>query len=220
MIKETLHSDQDLFESNGIFYLHFLLLIYDICSPQHEENLWHHHLQWLLRLAEGRRRRTLDRTDNCILEFALMVDAQACLSGNGPGQLVGAHVQQALFRPYTLPGSPTMTPTTMDTQDERQQLHDSLSRFHFDALGIFARAGALAVDIRAEIANSSRKQRTIRMCQSRIAQFQSQLYRFWASDFPPGFAQDAPLAGARLPPRARLMFEKVSPLLRSPASSC
>ena len=43
LLSRSVTSDNDLV-SDGVFFLHFLLLVYDISNPLHEENLWFQHL--------------------------------------------------------------------------------------------------------------------------------------------------------------------------------
>lgn len=207
LLKRSVTSAEDLL-SEGVFFMHFVLLVYDICNPVTEDNLWSHHLQHLLRIATHR---GLGASGNetffNIMGFALMIDAHASLAGSGGG-IVKYHVEAPLLTIERLRSRPARAPCTRYYEQEVDYLHP-LTVFNFEALDMMARCSYLALRLRQEYNTSADPQQLLPAHLGNIGQFQAEMYGVWVNSWPAFLPRDSPLAGARLTPRLRLLFENV-----------
>lgn len=94
--------------SDRLLYLHFLLLIYDICCTHQgpsnsndgsKSNMWVQHMQHLVLIATNRRFYTNGEFQSYLLWFVLCFDIQATLVGDGEGCFVQAFLNNSITIP-------------------------------------------------------------------------------------------------------------------------
>lgn len=101
---QTAASSPDDLSSDGTFLRHFLLFVYDICSPMQDgdssgANLWAIHLNHLMRIAIERHKRLGHEPYGYILWTICELDMYACLLGNGNCEFVQTIVQHNMLPP-------------------------------------------------------------------------------------------------------------------------
>lgn len=94
-------------DSDQFFYLHFLLLLYDIaCATQNwaqDTRMWAQHLEHLSRIIHKKRQRPFGRLQAYISWYVLLLDAQSCLAAN---REAGTYVRAYLANDCKLPQWP------------------------------------------------------------------------------------------------------------------
>ncbi|PSK43670.1 hypothetical protein B9Z65_7184 [Elsinoe australis] len=206
LLARSVRSEADL-NTDGVFFLHFLLLVYDSCNPLNDNNMWHQHVLQLKRIGKNRTRSQNSNTEVCwqILGFALVLDIQAGLSGRDTAGLAAAQVAGELALIPATPMSP-MPPTSPLHQQEMEML-PSLVNFAREIMGLTAELSQLALRSRDEQPDPARRQRAIAARQQAIGQFQTDTWNAWNQYYPPFLQRDDPRAGLMLSNRLRQLFE-------------
>ena len=100
---QTAASNHDELSSDGTFLRHFLLFIYDICIPMHNEeggaDMWAIHLNHLRRIATERHERLGSEPYGYILWSICELDMYACLLGSGNCGFVQTLLQHNMLPP-------------------------------------------------------------------------------------------------------------------------
>lgn len=234
-ISSSLTSPSDL-NSDRLFYLHFLLLVYDICyatqGPNDSQdvfnmNMWVQHIHHLLRIAQNREGRAGGELQAYLMWYVLYLDAQACLSGAGSGDFVRAFANNEFLLPdwRELRDRTQSLPMYPAYPNEENTAFAAVYSFSNGTCRLGSRLAILSHRLRAETAMQSElglDAQTIAVCQTQIAHLRNEYYAFWNSEYPSFLARDTPHVGANLPPLARVVFEFVSTifhLLTSMASA-
>lgn len=195
LLHQTIRSEQDLV-SDGVLFLHFLLLIYDVCSPLDGENPWHRHVQQLLRIVSARhaRRDVRSITVVQILTLTIWIDTQACLAGRHPAGLMLGH---ELFRggsfheQLTAELSPELSvlrPFTVQALQCFTELADIIKRIR-----IMPTRGTSLVPITSDLDRP-------------MANYQTRLARVWVEAHPAILPARTPLAAIHLAYPSRFVF--------------
>jgi len=100
LLSESVRSQDIDLQSDGLFYVHFILLVCDACNLIDDDNLWHRHVIHLNQSISTRRRQdTSSESLDYMVGLALWLDTQAALSGRDSGAgLLRAHMNSDLFR--------------------------------------------------------------------------------------------------------------------------
>lgn len=207
LLAQSVRSVNDL-QSDGVFYLHFILLVYDACNPLDDANMWDRHVQHLRQTIMTRRRqRPSENALDYMAGFALWLDTQAALTGRDSGAqgLLRSHMSDDLF--------PASTPTTerggiftsgSDAQDT------DLFVFGKESLTLMGKLGILAVSMRSEQhspQNPSATQQILLARQRAVRNFQTELYEYWTRAHPSIIARENPVASSHLPGRVRHVYD-------------
>lgn len=218
-ISSSLTAPSDL-NSDRLLYLHFLLLVYDICyatqgpSTPQDMNMWVQHIHHLLRIAQNRNGHTSGELQAYLLWYVLYLDVQASLSGNGTGDFVKAVINHEILLPdwrESKNTSRTMALQTAYPNDEKT-VSASVYRFSNSTCVFGAKLVMLALRIRSEAAAQERHKFDPQLVAARqrlIAQMRNEFYNVRNTDYPSFLPKDSPHAGMHLPMLARVTFEFV-----------
>ncbi|KAG0650954.1 hypothetical protein D0Z07_2692 [Hyphodiscus hymeniophilus] len=97
-LKMTLQSPRDSY-SDGAFFTHFILLLYEIAAVGYGENMWQHHSDQLKRIIALRRQAYGIETYDFIVWTICSIDVYALLSSNGTGAFVDSLLMQNMIPP-------------------------------------------------------------------------------------------------------------------------
>lgn len=222
-ISSSLTSPSDL-NSDRLLYLHFLLLVYDICyatqGPNDSQdvfntNMWVQHIHHLLRIAQNREGRASGELQAYLMWYVLYLDAQACLSGAGSGDFVRAYVNNEFLLPdwRELRDRTQSLPMHPAYPNDENTAFAAVYNFSNGTCRLGSRLAILSHRLRAETAMQGElglDAQTIAVCQAQISHLRNEYYAVWNSEYPSFLAQDTPHAGAHLPMLARVAFEFVS----------
>jgi hypothetical protein len=232
-ISSSLSSPSDL-HSDRLLYLHFLLLIYDISyatqAPSNTQeafnmNMWEHHIQHLVRIAQHRKGQSNGVLQAHILWYVLYLDKQACLSGNGNGHFVRAFLADDLAMPDWTRIFPVfeIARPPGSWHGEHAGAHADVYTFARQVCIQGAKLCELQLKLRAEAtvqtlhgpAGSS----LLAACAQMVEHFQSELYASWHRYCPSYlFQPNSEYATGQLPASARVFLDFVS-LSRPPHTS-
>jgi hypothetical protein len=225
-ISSSLSSPSDL-HSDRLLYLHFLLLIYDISyatqAPSNTQeafnmNMWEHHIQHLVRIAQHRKGQSNGVLQAHILWYVLYLDKQACLSGNGNGHFVRAFLDDDLAMPDW-----TRIFSVFEIARPSGSWHGEHASAHADVY-TFARQVCIQGAKLCELQLKLRAEATVQTlhgpagssvlaaCMQMVEHFQSELYASWHRYCPSYlFQPNSEYATGQLPASARVFLDFVSP---------
>ncbi|KAF4553915.1 Hypothetical protein D9617_5g067900 [Elsinoe fawcettii] len=205
-LARSLRTEEDL-NSDGVFYLHFLLLVYDICQPVNDHNMWTQHMQQLRRIGTNRGSRRDANSDIYwqVLGFAVMLDIQAAFSGSDTRALAAAHAAGELM-PIIPPPIPPMPPSSPIHRQEVEMMGPMVT-FAREIMLLTAQLSQLALRSREEPTDAVTRQQSLAAKQQAIGQFQTDLWAAWNQHYPPFLPRDDPRAGVMLSNRLRQLFE-------------
>ncbi|KAI4849518.1 hypothetical protein E4T45_05880 [Aureobasidium sp. EXF-8846] len=194
---------------SSLFYLHFVLLIYDICCAAQstlDQDMWAQHLDHLARLAYRLREDELDKTQVYMLWYILYLDTQSYLAGNEEaGSCVRAYLADDSFLP-------TWTQFQHANQDLELQNDSGASFAVYDLAQYvckqFAELSELAWQIRKETNEGRGNVHIRRKC---IDEFHYNLYSGWTRRYQKILEQTSSEAGLWLDPLLRMMLDFVNP---------
>lgn len=215
LLSESVRSQDIDLQSDGLFYLHFILLVCDACNLIDDDNLWHRHVHHLAHSITTRRRQK-DRPSEVLdymVGLALWLDAQAALSGrdSGLGPL-RAHVINDLFS-TTTPTHELQASPFGQFSDSEDDMMVQLLAFAKSTLTMLEKLGAIALSMRNEILSPHSQQAAQQLLVARqrtIRQFHVELYEFWNRAHPPFVPLEDLTARQRLPARPRHLYDTVS----------
>ncbi|KAG8623586.1 hypothetical protein KVT40_008562 [Elsinoe batatas] len=205
-LARSLRSEEDL-NSDGVLYLHFLLLVYDICNPLNDENMWYQHMQQLRRIGVNRNQALDTNTDIYwqVLGFALMLDIQAAFSGRDSRGLAAAHAAGELM-PVLPPPIAPMPPSSPIHRQEVEMMVPLIT-FSREIMFVTTRLSQLSLRSRQDSTDPELGQQAIAAKQQAIGQFQTDLWAAWNQYYPSFLPRDDPRAGLMLSNRLRQLFE-------------
>lgn len=215
LLSESVRSQDIDLQSDGLFYLHFILLVCDACNLIDDDNLWHRHVHHLAHSITTRRRQK-DRPSEALdymVAMALWLDTQAALSGRDSG--IGplrAHVINDLFL-TTPPTHELQTTAFGQFPNSENDMMVQLLPFCKSTLTMLEKLGAIALSMRNEILSPHSQQAAQQLLVARqrtIRQFHVELYEFWNRAQPLFLPLDDSAARQRLPPRPRHLYDSVS----------
>ncbi|KEQ76360.1 hypothetical protein M436DRAFT_78115 [Aureobasidium namibiae CBS 147.97] len=192
-------------EPSSLFYLHFILLIYDICCVAQgipDQDMWAQHLQHLARLMYCLRKDELDKTQAYILWYILYLDTQSSLAGNDEaGSCVRAHLANGSFLP-----SWTQLQYAHEDIDSQNDSGNS-STVHDLALFMckqFAKLSQLALRMRKE---TKEGKSDVAMRQKCIEDFHYHLYSGWTRRYQVILVRTSSEARLWVDPLSRTMLD-------------
>lgn len=220
---------QDDLVSDGVLFLHFLLLIYDVCfvckASQPGDNthdvmtMWVQHLHQLLRIARQRKQTFDDETRAYIIWAVGLMCIEATLAGGEALEFLDfiLEVSPAL---RTVTGPEHYAPTQVDRilvapwnnlqlADEAELL-PMVQDWHRQTTFSIARVAVLARRLRTEAIRTPLNEQRIAARQQEILQAQSELYNAFHSWWPRFLPRDVSPSELRLPPRVQHIFIYVS----------
>ena len=93
----------DSVHSDASFLRHFLLFVYDICMPVHDDNsdadMWAIHLNHLQRIATSRDKKFTSHTQAVLIWCICELDMYACLLGSGQCDFLRTIIQLDMLPP-------------------------------------------------------------------------------------------------------------------------
>lgn len=200
------HTDID---SDQFFYLHFLLLLYDVCCatqnwPQ-DKKMWAQHLHHLSRIVHKKTPgETTTRLKAYISWYILFLDSQSCMGGN---EEAGSYVRAYIEHGCSLPKWP-LSPSTPRKAVVVNQDSEFLA-VHGLALHLFTISAKLS-----QLAQSMRQTvpiapfTIIPELEAQIEVFYDTMRNDWLERCPHDFRPDGPaLTGREVPLIARSTFE-------------
>lgn len=200
--------------SGSLLYLHFILLLYDICCANQNVSpdggvMWSQHFQQLGRLAYSPDSTEINELQAYLLWYTLYLDGQSCLAGNPES---GAFVQA-----YQKHGS--VLPAWLIPETAHQQ-HNSDAPDFTAVFGLskhmcsrFAELSQLALQMRKDVELGTG---SISQQQRIVTNFRNDLYSSWSMRYPALLSRDSPEAGTRLPGLSKTAFDFVSRSFFSP----
>jgi len=215
LLSESVRSQDIDLQSDGLFYLHFILLICDACNSIDDDNLWYSHVHHLTQSIATRRRQKNNpsETSGYMVGLALWLDTQAALSGRDSGAgLLRAHVNNDLF-PATIPVHELQVFPFGQYPTSEQDMMAQLLPFGKDALTMLGKLGAIALSMRNETLSPHSQQAAQQLLIARqrtVRQFHVDLYEFWHRAHPSFLPLEDPTARQRLSPRLRHIYDSVS----------
>ncbi|PNS20517.1 hypothetical protein CAC42_5967 [Sphaceloma murrayae] len=206
LLARSLRSEEDL-NSDGIFYLHFLLLVYDVCNPLNDHNMWYQHMQQLRRIGANRKRSQNQNGEVYwqILGFSLVLDIQAAFCGRDTRGLAAAQVAGDLSPVPQLPISPM--PPNSPVHHQEMEMMPVIVNFCHRIIAVTAQLSQLALESRREQSDMASRQRVIAARQQAVGNFQQELWAAWNQHYPPFLPRDDPRAGLMMANRLRQIFE-------------
>jgi len=214
LLSESVRSQDIDLQSDGLFYLHFILLICDACNLIDDDNLWHRHVNHLNQSILTRRRQdTSSESLDYMVGLALWLDTQAALSGRDSGAgLLRAHMNNDLF-PATSPIHELRVLPFGPYPTTEQDMLGQLMPFGKGALTMLGRLGLISLSMRNEThsPNSHQAAQQLLLARQRtVRQYHTELYDFWHHAHPPFVSLENPSASRRLPLRLRHIYDSVS----------
>lgn len=210
LLARSVTSDDDL-NSDGILFLHFLLLACDICNPIDDDNMWEGHLLQLKRILANRFRYGLDTTDvsRHILGGTAWLESQATLAGMNVGASSTAKFSTDLKPDAAESFIEPMRPGTPFHQQEVELL-GPISRFTRRMVKLTSQLTQLVRQFRLDQGFNEGRQSLVRSIRQAIARYQIEMWQTWDESFPTALPRDDATAGHMLTPRCRHYFETVS----------
>ncbi|GAB7355231.1 hypothetical protein MBLNU459_g5782t2 [Dothideomycetes sp. NU459] len=216
-IATSILSPSDL-HSDRLLYLHFLLLVYDVCfgiqnldGPNDgvNVNMWIQHIQHLLQIALHRQGHSTGDLQSYILWYVLSLDMNSSLVGSGSGGFVAAYLNNEInmadwrYIPVSKPGE-QMHP------NEDPSVYRAIYDFSSQVCKQCARISQLAISIRSGFSPQDFHGQNSPRRAARHAQIQvcaNELYEIWNSKYPAFLPRAIAQAAAHLPHHARIVFE-------------
>ncbi|KAF2156969.1 hypothetical protein K461DRAFT_263929 [Myriangium duriaei CBS 260.36] len=202
----SIRSDEDL-NSNGVFLMHYLLLIYDICNPVNEDHVWLQHSQQLKRIVSNRVHEGQASFGVCwqVFSHALWLETQASLAGREIGSSAMPQELGEMLQPVAAWIRP-MPPGTAYHQQETDMLKP-IVRFTHHMISLTGQLGQLARQSRSEDSSLVSRQQALAARQQAAGAFQNDIWQAWNQYYPSRLPRNDVTAGRLLSPRCRLLFE-------------
>jgi len=215
LLSQSVRSKDFDLHSDGLFFLHFILLIYDTCNPVDDDNLWYRHVQhlcqtWLTRLRVP----VKDSAMAFIIGHALCIDTQAALAGRDSGAgLARAHISNNLFTPFAPVFQPNLSPASSQQLEESEFVLSGVPGLSLCVTSMTARLGILALGMRNSLHSPQTPQAAQSMLLARqhaVQQYQAEFHACWARSHPLGLPDEDPTPVAHMPERLRYTYSAVS----------
>ncbi|TKA69613.1 hypothetical protein B0A49_05430 [Cryomyces minteri] len=211
--------------TDGVFFRHFFLLIYDVAAAPHYgiSNMWGLHLHHLLRIVLIRRERPDGEPFPFLVWWISLIDIYACLSGSGRGELVNTLIQSHMFPavheqlpPLGPAGSPMYYP-------EEVELFAPILELNHGIVLLAAQLGRTAQYLRTEAVKELQGVSESRLSapgelvnrQHQVLQMQGDLRNYWAVHYPRVLPVGLHAARGFLPERVQRVFEHAYLLYRT-----
>ena len=215
---QTPGTNPDDLLSDGVFFRHFLLFIYDICIPMENDeggaNMWAEHLTHLRWIATQRHRNRGSEPNACTLWTICQIDMYACLLGSGNCDFFSTVLRQNM-----LPKLEQQVPciATVHNPSSRNLLPIEVQVFppilNLNQ-GIVIHAAKLAQTAQAFRKEANRQETvppgTYARWQAHASQLQNDIITFWNQTYPNFLGPESPQAGQQLPERVSSVFDNVS----------
>ncbi|KAL1302235.1 hypothetical protein AAFC00_002660 [Neodothiora populina] len=219
-ISSSLTTASDL-SSDRLLYLHFLLLIYDICYATQASNnpydgfnmnMWSQHMHHLIRIAKNRKGKASGELQDYLLWYILYLDTHAHLGGNGSGDFARAFLDGEIFLPdwRDIKGSARGLRTQPVQQYDEVAAFVAIYNFSHGACILNAKLAVVSQRIRAEVTSYVGRAidpATIANWQHTIAQLRAEYHSYWARGYPSFLSADPAQATIQLPALARIIFQ-------------
>jgi hypothetical protein len=209
-------SNADELLSDGVFFRHYLLFVYDICMNSKTdgagEGMWAQHLDSLRHLAQQRFHRNGMETHPYLIWSICVLDVNASLMGHDNCGFIRAMMDANMLPPVGqgLPTSGFGSPDPCSSSEAH--LLPAIFALNRGVIFHAAKLAKLAQDIRNEVSTGTMPASPGRYARwsAAVSQTQGQLFAFWTEGCPV-FLENNPLSAARqLTPRTRAIFEHVS----------
>ncbi|KAK4615946.1 hypothetical protein CLAFUW4_09761 [Fulvia fulva] len=202
--------------TDGVFFRHFLLFVYDICIPMQNEdgaNMWAEHLNHLRRIATQRRNGTGSESYSHTLWVIMELDTAACLLGSGNCDFVRTIMEQVLLPPLAqqLPAL-TTTPSESTFPPQEAHIFPPILALNQSIVLQTATMAQTAQRFRHEAIKRDRvtSPGTWARLQANSAQLQSDMHTIWQRYCPEYLAPYTYRTGANLPERVQIVFEQAT----------
>ena len=185
---QTTASSPDELFSDGAFFRHFLLFVYDICIPMQNEggsNMWAIHLDHLRRIATMRHERFGRDPHAYILWFICELDMYACLLGSGNCEFIRTVLQHNMLPPLEQQIPPMAASLSGPYFADEINLFPSVLNLNQGVLIHTAKLAQLAQSCRNEAADCRPVSPGVyARWQANVSQLQVELSSFWAQAYP------------------------------------
>lgn len=226
---QTAVSDANDLLSDGMFFRHFLLFVYDLCmlvdAGDPGANMWAEHLNHLRRIAVQRSARNAGagaggEPQAYILWLICNLDMYAGLMGHGNCDFIRDVVRHNMLPPLEqqIPSSST---TNGPYWSNEIATFPAVLALNQGVVIHTAKLAQAAQSFRAELAVNGRVSSpgTCAIYQAHVSRLQADLVTFWSDSYPDFLESSSVHAGRALAPRVRAIFEHVSPsTFNSPSS--
>ncbi|EME80220.1 uncharacterized protein MYCFIDRAFT_77984 [Pseudocercospora fijiensis CIRAD86] len=205
--------------SDGVFFRHFLLFVYDICIPtragdDNNTNMWAGHLTHLRLLAIQRHqlRGHEAHAYSYTLWTICQLDMYACLMGSGACEFVETITRNNMLPPLEHQIPPVLSPGTSPFHPhEELQIFPAILHLHEGIILLTAKLAQTAHNFRTAIKSPSSPipPSTYAQWQATTSSLQNDLHTFWQQASHPitPSPADSLAASTSLPPRVRPIFE-------------
>ena len=214
---QTPGTNPDDLVSDGVFYRHFLLFIYDICIPMGKDevgtNMWAEHLNHLCRIATQRHQNRGHESTAYTLWTICQLDMYACLLGSGNCDFFSTILRQDML-PKLEQQVPSITATHITGASAflpiETQLFPPILNLNQGIVVHAAKLGQVAQAFRRE----AKQQHpippgTYARWQSHASRLQHEITTFWTQTYPDFLGPESPHAAQNLPERVSSVFENV-----------
>ncbi|KAI9789653.1 MAG: hypothetical protein M1835_001509 [Candelina submexicana] len=211
-LKASLRSQRDLC-SDGAFFTHFFLLLYEWGS-----NLWSQHLSQLCRITSMRREMFSSERHSFLVWWIFIIDMYASLSGSGGGEFIDTALEKELLPPLHEQLPPLGTQGSNNFYPEEREVFPAVLSLNRKVILLAARLGGLARELR--IAAAQRLSRNAPVSGSvevaaidrrgQLNEIQWSFRQLWREESSTCLPEDWIHTNRRLPPRVQGVFEHVS----------
>ncbi|KAI4852501.1 hypothetical protein E4T44_01440 [Aureobasidium sp. EXF-8845] len=192
-------------EPGPLFYLHFILLIYDICCDTQgslDQIMWSQHFQHLAQLAYRLRKDKLDKMQAYMLWRILSIDIQSCLTGNDEaGSCVRAYLADDSFLPSWVQFQRLHQELALEGDSSASTAVHDLALLTCKQL---AELSQLALQMRRKVSEGGGG---FAACEQRIDGFHYTLHSGWTTKYRKILVHLLSEAGSWLIPSVRLMVD-------------
>lgn len=219
--ERIVQSTDDLTSDNTLF-LHFLLLIYDVCFVCHLRRktgadvttMWVQHLQQLLRIVRQRNSPLKNGSQIYIVWSVGLIDIEATLAGGGSGEFVRHLVDMAsAYQPHAFPTGVISPWASLNFKNELD-VFPIVQNWHREVIFV---AGKTALEARRLRIEADMRHPTTPLTphgyavrEQEIRHVQAELFNASQRSYPSFIPGDAPLTALELPPRVMHVFIWVS----------
>ncbi|KAF2725680.1 hypothetical protein K431DRAFT_260551 [Polychaeton citri CBS 116435] len=203
--------------SDGVFFLHFLLFLYDICDHTApgpgEPDLWAQHLNHLTRIVIQRRERFSEEPHGYVVWMIVALDMYACLMANGTLQFTRTLIQKNMIPTFQDQVPKLHLGAQVPYLPEEAQTIEAIIQLNQDVMIQTALVAEASQQFRTEgLVQGTITPSMMAVWQARATQLQAELHLVWATAYPaflPSTEEWQWQSGQALPPRARIIFEHV-----------
>ncbi|GAM88828.1 hypothetical protein ANO11243_068620 [Dothideomycetidae sp. 11243] len=199
LLARNIRSDDDL-DSDGILFLHFLLLSYDMGNPVNDDQLWVQHMHQIKRIISNRLQKAQVVSEVCWLVFgsATWLEIQASLAGSQAGIPHPLQYVRGILDAEARMIEPM--PPQYPCHRQETEFLAPIAIFTHQMLGLTARTSQLANQLRSDHSK-------IAALQDAISQLQRDIRRSWDRFYPSRLPRDRMEAMKMLTPRCRRTLE-------------